>query len=384
MNPKRIIKSALVIVILVSFGLILYNNKEKYTTFDYWKRFPQLKKDFYGSQYFNKDSVGFTPDEHVYSFAGGALIQGENPILILPEAPPLGKYLIGLSAKLFNNENILIMPVAGIIGLVFMYLIGRQIYTSSITPLIPPLLVTLEPLYRNQYKYVPLFDIAHLMFLLISLYFFNKALTAKEKDLKWFIAAQIAFGCFISTKFYMAGITIAGAWVLVLLYNKNKSKLIKLFATFPISVFVLYLTYVRVLIIGYPFNRFLGIQRWIYNFWTGKLSLPFTVWPLIFLNQWYVWWGDVPILSDFQWQITWPVVTALSFSALALYILKKLPQKKEVEVILAFTLTYGAFASIGQTSARYLVIYLPILYLASTYLLEHIIISRRNKQKILR
>jgi len=349
-----------------------------YTNRNYWNHFPELKRVFLNSQYVNKYATGYIPDELAYAYSGGALIQGTSPILVLPEAPPLGKYMIGLSAVLFNNENIIIMLVCGVVGLFFIYLLGKQVFRYPVTALIPPLLLTLEPLYRNQFKYVPLFDIAHMMWLLISLYAFNKAFIAEKKDLRWFVICQIALGGFISTKFYMAGATIVAACLLVLLYNNNKAKLTKYVVTLPIAVIVLYLTYIRVLIIGYPFNRFLGIQRWIFNFWTGKLSLPFTVWPLIFLNQWHVWWGDDPILSDSQWRITWPLVTTLSFLTVFLYIFKKLPRKKEIEILLAFTITYGGFASIGQTSARYLVIYLPILYMVSVYLLEFVFLNRSN------
>ncbi len=370
LNKTRIVAALLWGALCISCFTIIYQNRVWYTTFNYWENFAELKRVFLNSQYVNKHATGYIPDETAYSYAGGALIQGTSPILVLPEAPPLGKYMIGLSAVLFNNPNIIIMLVCGVLGLVYMYLIGKQIYHSKITALVAVLLLTLEPLYRNQFAYVPLFDIAQVFFLLASLYYFTKSHISEKHPLRYLIIAQIFVGLFISTKFYMSGLTILGAFFLVLLYNKDGKRMKYLILTSIIPVIILYATYIRVLIIGYPFNKFLGIQRWIFNFWTGKLNLPFTVWALVFANQWYVWWGDQPILSDSQWRLTWPLVTALSFLTVGLYLFKHLSKKKELEVLLAYSVTYGAFASIGQTSARYLVIYLPVLYLVAFYLVE--------------
>ena len=117
--------------------MILYQNSRNFLSFNYWQQFPDLKKVFYGSQYKTKNFSGFIPDETAYSYVGGALIRGENPIFNIPEAPPLGKYLIGLSAILFNNPNIFIVLVAGLAGLGMLYLLSRQILGNSFLSLLP-------------------------------------------------------------------------------------------------------------------------------------------------------------------------------------------------------------------------------------------------------
>src|SRR6185369_2316729 len=103
-------------IILFNISSVLYLNKDKYLAHDYWQRFPELKHRYLDSQYANKHPIWIV-DEVGFAYAGGALITGENPILVIPDAPPLGKYLIGLSAVIFNNEHV-IVAIFGVLSLV--------------------------------------------------------------------------------------------------------------------------------------------------------------------------------------------------------------------------------------------------------------------------
>src|SRR5581483_11711693 len=96
MAQKRTTRSLKVIyklAFIILLGLIIFNlasviflQRDKYLSSNYWQRFPSLKKAYYDSIYANKKG-GFIPDEVLYSFNGGALIQGVSPILINPEIP---------------------------------------------------------------------------------------------------------------------------------------------------------------------------------------------------------------------------------------------------------------------------------------------------------
>ena len=151
------------------------------------------------------------------------------------------------------------------------------------------------------------------------------------------------------------------------LYNKDKENLIKLFITFPVSLFILLLSYARVFAFGYTFSKFLGIQKWVFLYHKSFLILPFSVWPLILFNKWYVWYGNKPVISDAQWFITWPVLTVLSIVTIVLYILRKIPKKKELEVLMSWVLCYMLFLSLGESYSRYFVILIPILYIICVY-----------------
>lgn len=374
---SKIVTILLVLVLTTSSALIVYENRKPYTTFDYASRYQELEKSFKSSQYVNKNPDGWVPDEVVYAYAGGALIKGTNPILVLPEVSTLGKYTIGLSTILFNNENIINLLVMGVIAIIGMVVLGIQIFKNLQIALIPPILLSFEPLFRNQFKYVPHMDIMHMAFLLWSCIFFNYALEKKRK-LLWLLLSVIMIGLFISTKFYISGIPIVVAISLVLLFNKHWKLLFQFILLLPLSIVILLLTYIRVFAFGYTLFPFLGIQRWIFEYHTGKVDKTLSVWPLIYLNQWYVWWGDKPILQESQWRFTWPLTTTLSLLAPILQMLKKIPRNSQIEVLYTYTIAYLAFLSIGQTTARYLVILQPILYIISVYLLLHFVKYIKN------
>lgn len=355
-----------ILLCLIFFNIIsvVLPQRDKYLSSDYWQRFPSLKKAYYDSVYANKKG-GFLPDETLYSFNGGALIKGESPILVNPEVPPIGKYLIGLSILFFNNEHIIIL-VSAITSLIMLFLIGRQIFSSSLIALLPSFFLSLEPIFKNQLTYTPLLDIIHLVFLLFSFYFFNCAFKKKKNVFVFFLLTSLFFGFFISTKFFGLGIPVFLAFIAVLVINKKFKKLKLFLASSLVSVLVLLLSYIRVLVIGYPLNRFFGIQKWVFWYNQGHLRLPFSVWPLIFFNKWHTSWST-SVLSDPQWRLTWPLLAVVSLTTILFYFFGKIKKRDEIEILMAWTVIYFLFLSFGDANARYFVIFIPIMYLISVF-----------------
>ncbi len=379
---NRILFLFLVLVIVFNLSSIVFSHSANFLSQDFWKRFPSLKLTYLNSQYVNKHSKGWIPDETVNAYAGGAYIKGIPPILIAPDTPPFGRYLIGLSATLFNNENLIIL-LSAIISLIFLYLLGVQIFSNRTLALIAPALFSFEPIFKNQLIYTPLLDIIQLWEILGCFYFFNKGITSKKNTVVNFIIANVLLGFFISTKFFATGLTIIFSSIIVLFFLKNVKKLKVIFLMIPIAPIILLLSYVKVFSLGYSFKAFLGIQKWVFLYHKSQLILPFSIWPLLFLNKWYVWYGSKSVISDSQWQITWPIVGVITIITIALYFLKKIPQKKELNVLIVWTILYILFFSFGQITSRYLIIYLPILYLISIYGLKYIIlkIAKRFRSK---
>ena len=101
---KKLIQIILVLVIVFNFSSTVWQHKDSYFKFDYWQKFPALEKTYLNSQYVNKHPEGWVPDEVVGLYAGGKLITGTNPVLIIPDSPPLGKYLVGLSVLIFKRS----------------------------------------------------------------------------------------------------------------------------------------------------------------------------------------------------------------------------------------------------------------------------------------
>lgn len=359
-------------IFVVLIGIILFNvfsvvfaQKEKYFTFNYQASYASLQKIYYGSIY--KDKHGTWPrDEVIYSYISGALVKGQSPILLNPEVPPFGTYIIGISTLIFNNQHDVIILFA-LLSLFLMYLVGKQIYPSKLIALIPPLLFSFEPIFKNQLIYTPLLDIIQLAFLLSIFYLFNRAVQSKNRFLPYIILVNIFFGFFISTKFFGTGVTVAFAVLMPLLIHKEWKRLVVTFVTMPIAVLILYANYFKVLIDGYPFSKFLGIQKWIFLYNSGHLMKPFSMWPLMYLNKWYVSLGKQQAISfDSQWLISWPIITTISLITVAVYFVKKL-SKREIEPLLFWVISYLLLMSLVDASARYFVILLPILYMISLY-----------------
>lgn len=365
----KVLKILLPVILLgiIFFNIFstLYNQREKYLTQNYWQNFPQLEKIYLDSQYVNKHPI-WIPDEAAFSYAGGKLIQGTNPVLVVTDAPPLGKYLIGISAVIFNNDNIII-PIFGVISLVLLYLLSKQVLKNSLLALLPPTLLSCEPLFKNQLVYTPLLDYFQLVFLLSYFLLINKAVFSKKKTTVFFVLAGIFLGCFISTKFFMSGTTIIAAVGLWILLNKQYKQLWKFFLSVMTAVGILLLSYARVLAFGYSIRELFGIQKYVFLYHKSQIILPFSVWPLLLLNKWYVWFGDKPVISDSQWLFTWPLITIIAFVTMGFYLLKKIEWKKELEIPMLWTVCYLSFLSLGQTFSRYLLLVIPILYLICIY-----------------
>jgi hypothetical protein len=351
-------------IVLFNLFSVLLPQSKKYTSHDYWSRFPDLKKIYYASQYATKHPAGWIPDETAFAYAGGALISGVNPILVVPDAPPLGKYLIGLSAVLFGNEHLVVL-FFGITSLLLLFFVGKQIFSSTILALLPVTLFSFEPIFKNQFIYTPLFDFLQLTFLLLAFYCFNAGVL--KKQIFWFILSSISIGCFISIKFFMSGITIILAMYLVLFFHKSVKNIFFITLSFILAPIVLLSSYIKSFIADPNIHRFLGIQKWVFLYHKGQIILPFSVWPLLLLNKWYVWFGNKPVISDPQWTISWPIITVISFCTALLYLFKKIPQSFSLEILMVWEICYLLFLSLGQIFSRYFVILIPVMYIIAIY-----------------
>lgn len=374
---EKIIFLILLAVIFFNVGSTIWSQREKYTSSNYWQSYSGLEKVYYDSIYKNKYGT-WLPDETLYSYIGGALVKGKSPIFLNPEVPPFGTYLIGLSALIFNNQHLVILFFAAL-DLYLMYLLGKQIYSSKLTPIIPVVLFSFEPIFKNQLIYTPLLDIIQLSFLLGIFYFFNKFILSKNNSIKYILIVNILLGLFISTKFFGIGFAVVLAILATLLLHKEFKKIKYYLLTLPISVFILYFNYLKVLIDGYPINRFLGIQRWIFEYNQGHVTQPFSIWPLILVNKWYVWFGNKPVISDSQWLITWPIITVFSIVTIIINLIRKI-SKREVEIIFFWIIIYFSLMSFIQATTRYFVILIPFLYLVFVYGVEQYIIKALKKK----
>ncbi len=356
---------ALILILLlgaiVRIGMVIVPRMQMYTAPYYTENtYKGFEEAFNHSQYRQKNA-GIIPDETVYSYAAGAYLRGVDPILINSERAPLGKYLFALSILIFKNDNFIILPF-GVLTLVALWLLGTRILRDRWLAVVPVLLLSFEPLFLNQFVYVPLLDIVQLPFILLSLYFF-----IREEKRGWFWVTALMIGLVMATKTIYTGAVLLSVFGIYLAMTRQYKKIAALCLSIPVSAIIFCLSYVRTFLNGYSFNQFIGFQKWILLYDQSKLLYPFSIWRLVFLNQWQAWWGDFRILHADDWLITWPLFTGVTFMTGILVLVQKMKTFPALSIALLWILLYGIYISLGISSSRFLLPLFPVSYIIATY-----------------
>lgn len=362
----------LFIIIIIQPISILYRAKESFFSKRYAASYESIGKVYYSSQYVKKRNPGIIPDQALESFAGGAFLKGVNPILIIHDQPPLGRYILSLSILLFDNVNTIMVLLFFLSGL-GVYLVARLTLNSTLFSLVPLAIFINEPLFTNKFYNSPLLEPIQLPFIIFALYFFMQGII-KKNYVKWFILTSVMLGFVISIRFFILGAFLIFAMILYFLIQKQFNKRFAIFfLTLPIAILVLLFSYTRTIQLGSSILHIFGIQKYIFNYHKTQLSLPFTFWDLLFFNRWHTWWGGRTITSDPQWIIIWPVASFLTLIFSILGIIKKIIFSEAEKIIIIWIIVYSLFLSVGETSTRYFPPLLPFIYIIATSFLIKII-----------
>src|SRR5882762_10176608 len=108
-------------------------------------------------------------DDGLYTYAGWEYVHGRHPTSLNAEAPPLGKYLIGLSIIALGNQNIFAL-LSGILILISFFLLNKQVVKDSFLAFLPVALFSFEPLFYTQLR-APFLDLLYLGLLLLVFMF---------------------------------------------------------------------------------------------------------------------------------------------------------------------------------------------------------------------
>lgn len=325
------------------------------------------------SQYVREKDASWIADEILFSYAGLYYLNGGNPILVNPENPPLGKYIIGVFIKIFNNEKIPSLIFA-FLGLFSLFLLSSQFFKNKWLAILPVILFAWEKLFAEQIIFVPLLETISLTFLNFSILFFIKA---QEKS-KYFFAANLFLGLLWASRPWMATVPLIASWTVYLLFfSKDRRKFIYWLLTTPVAVCALFLSYFKLFAEGWNMIKVLSVQKWILWYHQSRLIKLGSVWPYIYANRWYVWWGDQPFIAINQWTVAWPVSTTLSLIFSFLVFLRNLwPKSKiissiefdrKIAILCLWLVFYLVFLSIGNITSRYIFYLLPYCYVLSIY-----------------
>lgn len=365
-----LISVILLLVIFYRVSSVIIPNFQSFITPYYTEEvYKNLENVFNHSQYRIKVAPAIIPDETVFSYAAGAYLHGIDPIYINSEHTPLGKYFIALSILVFKNDKTIIIPAA-ILTLFALWLLGKLVLEDAVLALIPVIIMSSEKLFLNQLRVTPLLDIIQLPFIFLSMYFFIKE---DFRSKYWFTA--LFLGIVMATKTIVPGLLLISSFCLYLILRKSIHNLVRFIAFLPISGLVFILSYSKTFLDGYTFWDFIGFQKWIFLYQKSRLIFPFSVWRLIFLNQWQTWWGDMRFLKAEDWQITWPVSTAFVLTLLVLVFIKKLKLKAGSVLLIIWFLVYSVFLSLGTVVSRFLLPFLPIAYILGVYLVRELFLK---------
>ncbi len=377
MKLKGVIFLIILIICFFNFGKYIYSFKDRYL-YKYWDRFEFYKTSYWNSQYAIKNPVGWVPDEILYSYAAGEYLKGANPTVIQSTQPPLGKYFLSLSVLLFNNENIAII-IFGLVFLLSLFFIGKKIMRDNLFALLPILVLSFEKLFLRQFENTPLLDIIQLTFISLSILFFIKAL--QKKKIAFFILVSIFIGVIFGVKFFITGLILLFAFILLLIMKKDIKSLKFLLYSLTFSLLILILSYIAIFKEGKNPLDVLRIQKWLFAYHKSKSIYPFTVWKLIFLNQWQTWWGDSEVVKEVTWQLFWPLGTGISLLTITAYLFKKIQKNMPAEVVMIWIFNYLLFLSLNQANARYLLPLLPFTYVLGLWGIKEFLANFRIKFK---
>lgn len=344
---------------------ILYKQRESFFAKGYTKQYSSLERLYRQSQYVKRENAGIIPDQALESFAAGAFLNGINPILIIHDQPPMGRYILSLSILLFDNVNT-IMVILFILSSFGIFLVTRLVLNNFFFSLVPLSIFINEPLSINKFYNSPLLEPIQLPFIIFALYFFILGII-KKKYTKWFILTSLMLGFVISIRFFMLGVFLVFAMLAYFLIRRKIDKRFIFFVlSLPIALLVLIASYTKTMQLGSTFLNVLGIQKYIFYYHKAQLSLPFSFWDLLFFNRWHTWWGVRAIASDPQWIVIWPISAffVLVFSILG--ILKKISVSEPEKIIIIWIVIYSLFLSLGESSTRYFPPLLPFLYIIAT------------------
>lgn len=371
----------ILILILLRPALILYKERETFFSKGYSEQYDSFEKAYFTSQYVQKKDPGIIPDQTFEAFVGGAFLRGVNPINIVHEHPPIGRYIIAFSILFFDNPSTIILPLL-LLSLVMCFLISKIAIKNSLLALIPVAIFSNEPLFIGKLQYAPLLESIQLPFILLSLYFFIRGIGAK-KSFRWFALVSLMVGFVISIRFFVLGMTLFSAMFLYFIIKKRFNKqFINFIISTPISLLVLFASYTKTILDGYSLWQILGIQKYLFYYHQTKLENFFSFWDLILLNRWHTWWGDRSVIRDSTWFIVWPIAVFSAFGFLISSFMKKIRMSEGEKFLSIWVLVYFGLLSLGNSTTRYFLPLVPILYTLMTSFLVRIFSLYILKKKL--
>lgn len=303
---------------------------------------------------------GNIDDPELYTLSGYRYIQGVSPEAINPELQPLTKYLFGLSTHIFSTP----LPaqfIFGLLTLLLLTILARRVMPYP-TALLPALLLSLDPLFKDQ-LITPYLDLSVAMWVLVLLY-----LLSHKQHRHNTLYLGLTLGALALSKSFSLGALCA-----LLLIPAFGTKYWSYLRIAIIGLFIYLLAYLPVFlqsgIMGIV-ELHIGTLR-LYRGYVPEYPKG-EIMRIIFTGQWRTWWGDKGLIASPFHSWLWPASTLATIFALTKKKLRAVVSLHLLWVILAL-----AFISLRLVFPRYLLPALPSLYLIFITTIRYIILSCR-------
>lgn len=298
---KRILIAVLLFLTVFKLSLFLWINQinflEKFDPVYYSKLYSQ-------SQYIlgplSKGGIG---DDGLYAYAGYYyLFQGGDVSNVNFEHPPLGKYLIGVSEFVFQNEN-MINVIYFVALLILTYKISQLLKDDRLLAVFCVFLLSLDNLFLDNLLR-SLLDLPFTLFFVGAVYFFIKALSKR----KFFLHSGLFWGMAFSTRFFPSLLFLyLFMFIIIFIYRKKD---ILFFSLSAIMVPVIYmLNHISFFIYHPSFIEFLRHKKWMLAWFSGTTISPGNIFRNIFTGKYLDSTGSLAVNE--YWMPVIPVIVTL-------------------------------------------------------------------------
>lgn len=315
-------------------------------------------------------------DATLYTYVGYEYVNGTNPTLLNPEHPPLGKYLIGLSIKVFGNENVILL-IFGLITLSTVFLIVFVNTGSYLSSSIAVLLTTSHSLFIDQLIHGPQLELFQLTFFL--LFVLHLMLYKKKKKIYFFIEAIFFYGCLLSVKTFLTHFILFFAWLGIFTFYLKQIKIKEWLLLQIGGILVFISSYGMFFIKGGNFRQWLGVQKYILVFYkqAGINIIEFAgnYLRLILTGSWKFWSDNNPVSHYSEWSFTWSIIFVVTM--FILYKIIKQIRKENISfpewIFASFIVIYNLYLFFIPMFPRYLLLlFVPMIILISIHFSKYL------------
>lgn len=347
---KKIFPYILIVLSFIVF--IIFRSPETAT----YKFNNTLAKDYLRSQDI-EDPEGFIKDRvilndsDIYQSAGYLYAKGNSPTAYDFQHPALVKYLYGFSIILSGNPY-WVQIIFGAIFLLLTYFLSTKIIKNKWLAMIPPILILIDPLFKNVLNgaYLDMGQsVFALLFVILTVFYPGK-----------FVLQGITLGLFSASKFW----STAGIFFVIIYAYKFITKQKINYKKVIVSLFIAFITfslvYVKAFIdAGGAFNIFAFLGKEVKFMLTHNSASGVGGSILLFVSGYFApWWKD-GIDRAGDWNLLWPIGLMAS-----IFLAIKTKFKIKEGLIYVFSLVYLLLTSTGVPFTRYFLIILPFVYIS--------------------